>query len=110
MRVKHLWAEHRLLFISFALAATVTLFFAVRTVVFAVYWSDPAHRNQPLEPWMTPYYIANSYDLPVDDVLLMLGLTERPSRRPTLDWIAAQKGITAKALISDLTLQLDAEQ
>ena len=105
-RLAHLWAEHKLLFLSFALALTITLFFIIRTAVFFVYWSDPAHRNQPLAPWMTPRYIGHSYNLPPEDILLMLGLDEAPSQRPTLDWIAAQKGVPVPELIHDLEQKL----
>lgn len=107
-RLAHLWAHHKLLFLSFALALTVTLFFVLRTVVFFVYWSDPAHRNQPLEPWMTPRYIANSYDKTPEQVMALLGLTKPDRLRPTLDWIAKQQGISTRQLIADLTRQLEA--
>ena len=104
----HLWAHHKLLFLSFAQALTVTVFFMLRAVVFFVYWSDPDHRNQPLEPWMTPRYVANSYDLAPADVLAMLGISQPERMRPTLDWIARQKGIATHQLIADLTRQLEA--
>jgi hypothetical protein len=108
-RLGHLWAHHKFLFLSFALALVVTVFFILRTVVFFVYWSDPAHRNQPLEPWMTPRYIGNSYELPPEEILQMLNVQEPERIRPTLDWIARQKGISTHELIADLTRQLDAQ-
>ena len=38
--------RHPVLSLAFALALGLTLFFAGRFVAQAVYWSDPAHRNQ----------------------------------------------------------------
>ncbi len=106
-RLGHLWAHHKFLFLSFALALAVTLFFAIRTTVFFVYWSDPSHRNQPLEPWMTLGYVATSYDVQPEQVLALLGMSEAPRKRLTLKWIATRKGVPVETLITDLTRQLE---
>jgi len=105
-RLAHLWADHKLLFLSFVLALAVTLFFAIRSVTFLIYWSDPSHRNQSLEAWMTPRYIAHSHDVPLDMVSETLGLAglpaARPTQKPTLHWIARHKNVPLEALISEL--------
>ncbi len=33
-----------------------------------IYFNDPRHQNEALQPWMTPYYVALSYDLPRDTI------------------------------------------
>lgn len=109
-RLAYLWSHHRYLFLAFALALAVTLFFAIRTVVFIVYWSDPAHRNQPLEPWMTPRYVANSYDVPVEFVAEYLGITTQPSLRPTLDRLAREKGVPVETLMRNLAAAIQAHK
>ncbi len=100
--IAHLWAHHRALFVTFTLALLVTVIFAVRSVVFVVYWSDPAHRNQPLEAWMTPRYVAQSYDVPVEVVAEMLAVAHQRQFRPTLRRLARQNGTDLDALKAKL--------
>jgi hypothetical protein len=105
-RLRQAWAHHRFLLMSFVLAIAVLLFFTVRAAVFFVYWADPAHRNQPLEGWMTPRYIAHSYDLQVEDVASLLQLEASPDFRPTLQKIAKARGVPLDDLISELNAAL----
>ena len=56
--------SHPVMSLAFALALALVLFFATgfgppRHST----WSDPAHQAQPLEGWMTPRYIANSWNV-----------------------------------------------
>ena len=60
--VKRLWQTHRLLLIAFTVAAALTLFFAIRTTAFFIYWSN--HQNVEIEGWMTIGYVAHSYRRP----------------------------------------------
>jgi len=106
-RLGHLWVHHKFLFLSFALAFAVTVFFALRAVVFFVYWSDPNHRYQPLEPWMTLGYVAHSYDLSREQMLLLVELPKAPRLRPTLKWVAKSRGIPVEQLISELSKKLE---
>ncbi len=101
-----LWQSHKGLVLAFALAAGVTVFFLTRSVLFAIYWADPAHRFQPIEAWMTPRYIGYSYDLPAEDVAAMLGLTGTPAFRPTLARIAGERGVPVADLIETLRRNL----
>lgn len=101
-RLKALWRDHRLLFLSFSLALAATLFFTIRAVVFFVYWSDPAHRDQQLEGWMTPRYIAHSYHLPLEVVAEILAIRPENERRPTLEALAKRKGVPIEVLIDQL--------
>jgi len=40
----------------------------------AVYFNDPRHRDESLKAWMTPRYVALSYDLPPPVVRELLGI------------------------------------
>ncbi|MCL4189917.1 MAG: hypothetical protein KJZ85_20150 [Rhodobacteraceae bacterium] len=92
-RIARAWAEHRLVFLAFLLAVAATLFFAVKLVVVAVVWSDPARRDQPVAGWMTPGYVARSWRVSLDDILAALALQRGPGTRPTtLAEIAERSG------------------
>lgn len=101
-RLRHLWAHHRAALVVFVLALVVTLVLAVRATVFAVYWLDPAHRDQPLAGWMTPRYVAHSYAVPPEALGLPPPGPDDP-RRMTLDQIAAQRGESLDALIAEVS-------
>ncbi len=85
---------HPVLTPAFLLAAALTLMFTIRTIVFTLYWADPAHRDQPIEPWMTPRYVAHSWDLPPEQVAAALGLEPGSARRLSLAEIAASSGLS----------------
>lgn len=101
--VRRLWTERRGLFLAFCAAALITVFFAARGVFFAVYWSDPAHRDQPIEGWMTPGYIAHSWGVSPELVIQTLDLGQgEGSRRKTLSDIAKARGVDVEVLIAAL--------
>lgn len=96
-----LWREHRALLLAFSLAAALTLFFAVRFVVFTVYWADPAHRERQPEGWMTPGYIARSWDVSRDDLRAALDLPAE-GKPPTLAQIARDRGEPLPAFLDEV--------
>ena len=93
-----LWRKHRFLFLAFITAIVVTLFFAARLLLFTLYWSDPAHHDQPLEGWMTPRYIAHSYDLPPDVVRDLLEVEPANGKRRTLEEIVKSSDLTIEEI------------
>ena len=95
---RNLWRKHRFLFIAFITALAVTGFFAARLVVFSLYWSEPAHQDQPVEGWMTPRYVALSYDLPPGVVRKALELEPVDGERHTLEEIAESSGLTIEEI------------
>jgi hypothetical protein len=95
-----LWRYHRVALIGMGLALAVALAFAVRLTVFTIYWSDPAHRDQRIEGWMTPGYIARSWE--VDPAVIRATLALEPGTRPTLAQIAATEGVPLPDLIARL--------
>lgn len=106
--LRHLWAHHHLSMLGFVIAVLVMLFFTLRLALSAVYWSDPDHLRQPPERWMTPGYIARSWNLPPEDVASTLGLDpDIAARRQTLDEIATARGVSIESLIADLAAHLE---
>lgn len=95
-----------LLRMGFALALTVTLFFAVRTVISAVYWSDPANRDQPMQGWMPLGYVARSWDVPREVLLDTLDRAAEGLPRRNLELIAQDEGIPLPELVARLTLAI----
>jgi hypothetical protein len=106
----YLWHHHRPTLIGFALILVIALVFAVRLALFTIYWSDPAHRNQPIKGWMTPGYVARSYD--VDPDVIRALLTPQPEvstgTRPTLERIAEAEGIALPDLIAQIEAAINA--
>ena len=87
-----------LLLIAFTVAAALTLFFAIRTTAFFIYWSN--HQNVEIEGWMTIGYVAHSYRLPPEELQKALGYDPRkPERRP-LGRIAQETGEPLPELIA----------
>ena len=95
---KNLWQNHKLLLLAFILAAAATLMFAVRLIMVTIYFSNPAHQNQPLEGWMTPRYLAYSYDLTADELEQILGIDPTSFSRVHLKNLLKDQGITLQEL------------
>jgi hypothetical protein len=101
------WKGHKVAASAFVVALMVALFFAGRLAYFLVYWSDPAHQNQPIADWMTVGYVARSYDVPRDKLAQAIGVTPRPGQRRTLVEIAAERGVDTGTLKSELQQAID---
>lgn len=95
-KLRALWQQNRLLVSAFAISVAVMMFFAVRFISFAIYWHDPAHQNQALEPWMTLRYVAHSWHVPHDELARKLGFEpgqgDGGGPKP-LDKIAEDRGV-----------------
>jgi hypothetical protein len=89
-------------------ALMVSLFFAVRLVAFWIYWADPAHRDQAIEPWMTPGYVAHSWDVPREVAFEALDLPPAPGGPRSLQELAAERGVSVDVLAADLQAAIDA--
>ncbi len=90
--------RHPFLTLGFTLATLMTVMFAVRSVVFMVYWSDPDKSDQAIQGWMTARYVAQSWHLPPKVMYTALGTEKMPGRRQTLDQIAQDLGISLSEL------------
>ena len=103
-RIKTLWTHHRIAFTAFLTLLCVACYFAFNAIAAAVYWNDPRHQDQPLADWMTPRYVAQSYNIPPEVIgyALFFDPTEAPRRR-RLDDIVAENGVTLDTLQQRVT-------
>ena len=100
---KHLaiWRKHPFLTSGFVIALGFLIFFATRMILFTIYWSDPAHRDQVIAGWMTPSYVVHSWRIP--DQLMKDTIGPKPDRaRPKISDFARDQGITTEALITKI--------
>lgn len=93
---------------GFAFAAVMTAFFVGRAIFFAFVWMDPDRGLHPIEPWMTPRYIARTYDIPRPEMQLILDLGPDETPRQPLEKLADARGIPVEALIDAFNALLDA--
>lgn len=95
--LRFLFRRHRLATALLAVVLLVGVWLGVRLASDMLYFADPAHREQTLAGWMTPRYVAKSWDLPPDIVAEVLDLP-RDHRRITIDELAARTGTTIAQL------------
>ena len=110
--LRHLWLHRRVSLIAFVAACCLAVFFLLRFTVATIYWSNPSHLEQHPAPWMTPGYVARSWDVDPREVAGALGLDpDTQPRGRTLADIAEARGVPVDVLIGDLTTYLsDARQ
>jgi len=103
-----IWRAAPIATIILGVAIAVSVFFAVRLVAFWIYWADPAHRNQAIEGWMTPGYVAYSWDVPREVTFGALDLPPKPGERVTLADLAQARGVSVEALAAELRSEISA--
>ncbi len=99
--LRTLWKDHKALMAGFLLALAVMLFFGVRSAMFWIYWSDPAHREEPVAAWMTPGYVAQSWDVPIPVIRDALGIPPE-TRRKTIKALAEERGLPPEAVVRQI--------
>lgn len=88
------------------LSATALVWVSVSFLADAIYFNDPRHKNVELQAWMTPRYMALSYELPRPLVMELLGIEEGKKSPRRLDRLADSLGIT----LEELTVKVRAAQ
>lgn len=106
--VRRIWQAAPVATVILGGALVVSLFFAVRLVAFWIYWADPAHRDQVIEPWMTPGYVAHSWGVPPEIAFEALSLAPTPGRPRTMQGLAEERGVTVETLAAQLQAAIDA--
>lgn len=91
---------------AFLLALAVMLFFGVRLVLSGLYWSDPLHRDQAIAVWMTPGYVAHSWQVPRDVMQAALGMPPEGGKRETIGEIAKRLGEDPAVLIARIEAEI----
>jgi hypothetical protein len=97
-----------ILMAAFALAVALTIFFASRLVVNAVYWANPDHQNQRVAPWMTVGYIAQSWDVEPDELDAIAQLPQPSVKghpQPLIE-IATDRGVPVATVIAEVEAAL----
>ena len=92
--------RHPWLTLAFAAALGLTLFFATRFVLHALYWADADHRNQPVAAWMTAGYIGRSWGLDPREIDAEAGLPAPDGHPLTLSEIAEERGVPVAEVIA----------
>jgi len=99
--LKRIWTAAPIATVILGIAMAIAVVFSIRLVAFWIYWADPNHRDQTVAAWMTPGYIAYSWDIPRPVILEALtGFTPRPGRPMSLDELAEMNGIRVEDLIA----------
>lgn len=97
--LKFTWRKHPVLSGIFALALLAVAFFAINVGRHWLYFKNPDHYEQTLEPWMTPRYVGMSWGLPremIEDVMELP--RDGEGRPPKVKDIAARMGLTLPEL------------
>ena len=102
--ISRLWRANRWALIAFCLATAVTLFFAVRFVLFALYWADPAHQNEPVAGWMTLGYVEKSWDLPPRSLAgpLRMGPPDKSRGPKSIAEYASERGVPVSQFVAEV--------
>lgn len=73
------------------LSLVAALFFGVRVGLDMMYWNDPKHHEQQLEPWMTVGYVARSWMLDRQKLRDALALPPARNHKTSLGRLARQQ-------------------
>ncbi|WP_424943241.1 hypothetical protein [Aliiroseovarius crassostreae] len=109
-QLKTMWHAAPLATGLLALCLSAAVFFGARTVAETLYWNDPAHRNQPIAGWMTPRYVAHSWNIPRPEMIAILqsvapefNAGDRPG---SMKDIAAQHAMPLKQFIAQIEAEI----
>lgn len=98
--MKALFRRHRAVMTVLALSLALSLVFATRLVIGAVYWSQ--HREEPVRAWMTVGYVGKSWNLDPREIDRVAGLPPPQGQPLTLDDIARQRGVPVDRIIASV--------
>lgn len=94
------WQKNKLLVSAFVLVLVAAIAFGIVAIRKARDF-DVA-KEQPVASWMTPRFVAHSWDIPRETMMTILGLEPPGPGRQTLEDIAAQKGVAVEAYIAEI--------
>ncbi|WP_439154122.1 hypothetical protein [Yoonia sp.] len=85
------------------LAVIGMVFFALRLTMATSVWHTPSGPQDPIAGWMTPRYVAKSWDVPPEIVSQALALEmDGSGRKVTLSELATEQDTDVATLIADL--------
>ncbi|GAB5445665.1 hypothetical protein [Gymnodinialimonas sp.] len=109
-RLKTAWTKAPWLTTAFALAVALTLFFAISAILDAIYWADPRHIDQEIAGWMSPGYVALSWDVPREVMIEAVNRAPGGGGPHRLEDIAAEQGVPLDALITRIEAAIQAHR
>lgn len=95
--LRFLVKKHPLPTTVLAVALAGLIWFATGFVREAMYFSDPAHRQQTLALWMSPRYVGKSWDLPPEVIVRIMEL-EPDHKQRTISDVLSHLGISLEDL------------
>lgn len=102
-RLLRLWTLAPVATVLLVLALAATLLFGLRSVLLWHDRHDRIVREQPVAAWMTPGYVAHSWQLPRQVVIETLALDPKAGPpRETLADLAEERGVPVDSLIAEL--------
>ncbi|MCK0143540.1 hypothetical protein [Aliiroseovarius sp. F20344] len=104
--IRRMWAAAPVATVVLALALSAGVFFGARSITSWIYWNDPAHIDQPIAGWMTPRYVAYSWQVPRDVMLEALALGDNDPKGRNLKRLAEIKGMSVEYLIKEIELAI----
>lgn len=108
--LRRLWQRAPVLTVVAGGAALLALVFALRLVMAVLHW-NAAPTDPDLAGWMTPRFVAHSWNMPPEVILDSLTLAPDGSgRRITLAELAQARGIPLAVLLDQLHAAIDAHR
>ncbi|OAN84291.1 hypothetical protein A8B78_07435 [Jannaschia sp. EhC01] len=105
-RLRAAWRKAPWLMSAFAVALALTLYFGTRMTMSAIYWADPRHIDQDIAGWMSPGYVAMSWDVPREVMIAAIGQDPSPGRPHRLEDIASARGVPLATLIEQIEAEI----
>jgi len=102
--IRRVWRAAPVATVLLAVALAAAGYFGTRSVAAWIYWNDPAHRDQAIAGWMTPRYVAHSWNVPPEVVMQVVDRARDGDGPRSLDRIARDRGVP----LAETILQLEA--
>lgn len=108
--IGRLLRQRPVLSVVFLASLLAMLVFGGRMGLQAIYFADPTHRDQVIEPWMTPRYVAMSYRVPRKVMVEALDLEPGAGPPRSIAQIARDRDLPVDRLIAEITSAIDAHR
>lgn len=105
--LRRMWAAAPVATVILVVAVSASAFFGVRTVSNWIYWNDPNHIDQPIVGWMTPHYVAHSWDVPRRVMVEALAMGNKDPKGRNLKHLAEAQGIPLEDMIAQIEAAIE---
>ena len=104
--VRYFFSKQPIVFGVFVTACLFALFFGVQFLAHFVWMHDPANRDQALEGWMRPRYVAMSWHVPPHVVREALQIGSPPKERGKEPLTMADIAEAQEVSLAELTARI----